>query len=451
MTPSGSRNSRPDLASVLRAGLVRAGLGTMVMRITGLALTLGTSVLLARVLGPDGLGAYALAFAAISLLGLPVQMGLPSLVLRETAQSQAVQDWPRLRGMWFWATRRVLVLSVVILVLSGLAVLLLPDLIPEMARPVFIVGLPLIPLVALSHIRSAAMKGLGRIVWGQLPDMLIRPGLLVILVGGAFLLLGRTLAPDQVMGLHLTAAAVAFGIGVLLLLRARPEPLLLSRVRDVRAKDWNSAIWPLAMIAGAQSITANADFMMLGWWQPVAEVGMYKVATSGAALTATGLGIVAIITEPRFAALYKTGKSRELARLAAISAAMGFVAAIPALFVFSFWGKEILTLVFGAQYAEGAPALVILTVGQALSAFFGSCVGLLNMTGHERHAMRGFLIATLVNLVLNFVLIPRFGIAGAAMATLISTVVWNMLLWLSVRRLLAVDSSVLGLWSWRRA
>lgn len=448
MTPADTRKSRTGLASVLRGRLVRTGLGTATLRVIGLALTLGTSVLLARVMGPDGLGAYTLAFAAISLLGIPVQMGISSLVLRETAQANAVADWPRLRGIWFWATRRIALISACVAALSVLVVLAMPQVLPDPARAVFLLGIPLIPLIALSRVRSAALGGLGHVVWGQMPETLIRPGLLILFVFGWYLSLGLALSPKMVMGLHLTAALLAFAVGLALLSRARPDDLRHAGPREVDPK-WANAIWPLALIAGAQSITANADFLMLGWWQAPDQVGIYKVATSGASLTVTGLGILAMITNPRFAALYKTGETRELARLAAYAAALGFAAALPVLVIFALWGDHILSLVFGAAFASGAAAMVILTLGQTLSAFFGTCMGLLNMTGHTKHAMRGMLISVVVNLLLNLVLIPRYGIEGAALATLISTVVWNVLLWWLVRRHLALDCSVLGLRSWR--
>jgi O-antigen/teichoic acid export membrane protein len=423
-------------------------LGTAALRVIGLALTLATSVLLARVMGPEGLGVYTLAFAAISLLGLPVHMGLPSLVVRETAQSNAVADWPRLRGIWYWSTRRILLVSAVIGAVSAIGVFLFPVL-PPAARPVFLLGIPLIPLIALSQVRSAALNGLGRVVWSMLPEMLIRPALLILFVAAGYLMWNITLSPKWVMGLHLTAAALAFVAGLGLLMRARPEGVLGARDRTTDPA-WARAVWTLALIAGAQSITANADFLMLGWWQTAEQVGIYKIANSGASLTVTGLGILAVIANPRIAAMHKVGEQRQLARLAAYTAVLGFAAAVPVLLVFAIWGGPILSLVFGPAFADGSTAMVILTLGQTLSAFFGSCVGLLNMTGHENHAMRGMLISALLNVVLNLILIPYFGIEGAAAATLISTVTWNVLLWWSVRRCLGLDSSVLGLWTWRQ-
>ncbi|WP_420569035.1 polysaccharide biosynthesis C-terminal domain-containing protein [Thalassovita sp.] len=447
MKPADTRISGQGFGSVLRTRLVRAGLGTAALRVIGLALTLGTSVLLARVMGPEGLGTYTLAFAAISLLGIPVQMGIPALVLRETARAQAVADWPRLRGIWFWATRRILLVSALIALSVVVAVFTLPVL-PDGARSVFLLGIPLIPVIALSQIRAAALRGLGRVIWGQLPEILIRPALLVLLVLACTAVV--TLTPRLVMGLHLVAAAIAFTVGMALLMRARPAELLQGGERQIDPT-WARAVLSLALIAGAQSITANADFLMLGWWQSEQQVGVYKVATSGASLTVAGLGVLAMITNPRFAALHQTGDSRQLARLAAYAAVLGFAAALPVLVIFAIWGAPILSAVFGPAFAGGAAAMLILTAGQTLSAFFGACIGLLNMTGHERQAMRGVLISALLNVALNVALIPPFGIEGAAVATLISTAVWNLLLWWSVRRHLGLDSSVLGLWSWRRA
>lgn len=445
MTPADTRTKGQGLGSVLRSRLMRAGLGTAVLRVLGLALTLGTSVLLARIMGPEGLGAYTLAFAAISLLGIPVQMGISTLVLRETAQSQAVADWDRLRGIWYWATRRIVVMSASIVSIAVLGVHLWPVL-PPSARPVFLLGVPLIPLIALSQIRAAALRGLGRLVWGQLPEMLIRPALLVLFVLIGAMLLGLT--PLLVMGLHLIAALSAFAVGVILLMRARPQQVTQGTGRTMDPA-WASAVWSLALIAGAQSILANADFLMLGWWLSEHEVGIYKVATSGGGLTVTGLGILAMITSPRFAAHYKTGQMRQLARLAAYAAVLGFAAALPVLGIFALWGGSILGWVFGTAFQDGATAMVILTAGHTLGAVFGICVGLLVMTGHEALAMRRVVASAALNVVLNLALIPRFGIEGAATATLVSTVVSNLLLWLSVRRHLGFDCSVLGVRSWR--
>ena len=103
------------------------------------------------------------------------------------------------------------------------------------------------------------------------------------------------------------------------------------------------------------------------------------------------------------------------------------------------------TFVFGAAYGGSGAALGILAIGQLCDAAFGSVVFLLNMTGHERDTVRGLSIGVVVNALLNLALIPLFGINGAAAATALTLLIWNVLLWRAVRRRLGIDSTALGL------
>jgi O-antigen/teichoic acid export membrane protein len=70
---------------------------------------------------------------------------------------------------------------------------------------------------------------------------------------------------------------------------------------------------------------------------------------------------------------------------------------------------------------------------------------LLNMTGHERDTMNGMIVAMVVNVGLNLVLAPLYGMAGAAAATATSVLVWNILLRKAVLKRLLIESSALGL------
>ena len=90
--------------------------------------------------------------------------------------------------------------------------------------------------------------------------------------------------------------------------------------------------------------------------------------------------------------------------------------------------------------------LCIVAIGQLTNAAFGSVAALLNMTGHEKDTMRGMFIAFVVNVVLNLVLVPEYGMVGAATATAISIFILNAVLRYYVKKRLGIESS-----SWRRA
>jgi O-antigen/teichoic acid export membrane protein len=105
------------------------------------------------------------------------------------------------------------------------------------------------------------------------------------------------------------------------------------------------------------------------------------------------------------------------------------------------FGEELLITAFGPEYAGGYLALVVLATGQLLNAAAGSVGALLNMTGHARDTVAGLLAGAILNATLNLVLIPLYGIEGAAYATAITFVFWNVLLHRKVRQRLGIESS----------
>jgi O-antigen/teichoic acid export membrane protein len=85
--------------------------------------------------------------------------------------------------------------------------------------------------------------------------------------------------------------------------------------------------------------------------------------------------------------------------------------------------------------------LVILAGGQLVNAGMGSVASLLNMTGHERDTTRIILMAALLNLTLNFTLTPLWGTLGAATATAVTLIVWNVVMWRAVKRRIGIHAS----------
>src|SRR5690606_14902262 len=96
-------------------------------------------------------------------------------------------------------------------------------------------------------------------------------------------------------------------------------------------------------------------------------------------------------------------------------------------------------------FRTGYVALLILVFGQLINAGMGCVVVLLNMTGHERDTLNGVAVAAVANLLLNFLLIPRFGINGAAASTAVSLALWNILLARTVAKRLGLSSGPLQL------
>jgi O-antigen/teichoic acid export membrane protein len=210
----------------LRSRLIRGGAGSLAIKLGSVALQFAVAVELARVLGPDGYGVYALVFAIVTVLAVPTQLGLPQLVIRETARAHADAQWGRLRGLWRWSNLVVWASSGGIALLGLAAVWTFDEHISQTVVYTLIAGFALVPLIALGNLRGAALRGLRHVVAGLLPEQILRPGLLVLLLLAAVALFPtQPVTPAVAMALHALAAALAFAVGAALLALLRPRPL----------------------------------------------------------------------------------------------------------------------------------------------------------------------------------------------------------------------------------
>ena len=426
----------------LREQLLKAASGTLLLRVTSLVAMFIGSVVLARALGPAGLGVYSLVFAIVTLLALPAQVGIPTLLVRETAKAQAKEDWSVLSGLWRWSTRIIFLSSMLITLGAFLVVLMGGERLGSELVYTLMAGLVLVPLIALGNARGAALRGLRFIVRGQLPETVIRPVLLLVFVGG-LLALGANVSSEKAMALHAAAAAIAFLIGAALLWRARPNAMIGVEADFSRTQQWLKAAIPLALIGALQIVSNQAGILLLGGFRAEDEVGIYKVATSAATLTLFGLQVVNLVMAPHMARLHAISDFERLQRLASVGAMVSSVLVLPALLVFIFIGDWLLALVYGAEFKAAYLPLIILTVGQVINALFGSVGLLLNMTGHERAAARWLTVSVLSNIGLGVLLIPQYGVLGAAVASVASLIIWNIAFWQLAKNKLGVDGSVL--------
>jgi len=426
--------------SGLRAQLLRGGVGSGAVKVAGTSLSLAVALVLARVLGPGGYGIYSYVFALVTILTIPAQFGLPQLVIRETARAQSSDEWAALRGIWRWSGAIALVSSVVIALVGGLTAAVFSDRFDSLQLATFGWGLALVPALALARLRGAALRGLRHVVASQMPDTVLRPALFVIFVLATAFGVGAELTADRAMALHVVAAALAFGVGAVWLRRTAPAQARTVRPRFEHRK-WAHAVMPLGLTAGMTLINRHADIVLLGFFVEADEVGMYRVAVQAAILVAFGLQTVNLVAAPHVTRMYHQGNYAQLQRLVTACARGSLAVALPATLVFVLLGEWLLRWVVGVEYIGAATALAILSFGQIANASMGLVGLLLNMTGHEGIVARTVALAASGNIVANLVLIPLLGMNGAAVATAVTFLVWNILLARAVKNRLSINST----------
>jgi O-antigen/teichoic acid export membrane protein len=165
----------------------------------------------------------------------------------------------------------------------------------------------------------------------------------------------------------------------------------------------------------------------LGVWYDSADVGIYNVAMRIATILTLALAATNNIAAPKFAELYATGNLQTLSQLTRKTIiASTFIATVLVLPLIIFPGF-VLGL-FGADYAAGSTALVILAAAQWVNVASGPVGALFSMSGHEKILRNDIFVATILGIGLGLVLVPLYGINGAAWSTALAISVLNLLL-----------------------
>lgn len=420
----------------LRDQLIKGASGSLGLNIAFFAFSFVISVLLTRLLGSEGYGAYAYVLGWISVLGIPAALVSNRLLTREIARFQTQQAWPFMAGMRRWANRVNWLASLTVVLATGIVLWFWGDGLTPQLRTLFWIALFLVPLNAVLRVNQGIIQGLNRVVAGNYPDMLLQPLLFLAMLGGVALFYTGWLTADRAMGLNVISMAAAVALSGWLL--ARYFPLEGKRAAPAYEQStWWGSTFSLLFISGMFIINSRTDILMLGILQGNAEVGIYSVASRGGDLVAFILAPATIALSPTIASLFAEKKRDQLQKMMASSALVLLVLTLPVALGFVFFGRWFL-LIFGAEFTTGAAALAILSVAQLVSVVLGPATTLLIMTSHDRFAAVGIVFSAVLNIVMNLLFIPQWGIEGAAVATAVSLVLRNVLMVVVAYRVLGV-------------
>ncbi len=193
---------------------------------------------------------------------------------------------------------------------------------------------------------------------------------------------------------------------------------------------------PLFLISAVDILNSNIDIIFLGQYVGKNEVGIYKVGLSLSWLFSLPRSIFTIAWAPHIASEYHKSKIRFKILVNRMSKLVFFSSIILFLMVI-FFSQKFIFLAYGGSYSDSSIILLILSSGHFLNISLGMGDVVLNMSGHDKDVAKSSFLAVSINLILAFILIPKFGIYGAAISTSVSMGVWNIFLFRSMKRLLS--------------
>lgn len=421
--------------------LVKGASGAFGLNVLFYLILFATSIVLARLLGIAGYGTYIYAITWMLALSVPACMGMNRILIRNVASYQEKSAWGLIAGQLRWADRIVLAVSIIIVIVVISVTWLLRTRIDTETMHSLWLAIITLPVIALMRIRQATMQGFHRVVIGQLPEALVQSLVFIVLVTITYYFLGTYFNAISVIGLYLIAFCVALLASMYLLNKVMPHEV------KITSPDYDTRVWlrsglAMMLMAGLNIINSRADVLMLGAITGNEAVGVYNIAVRGGELVIFFMLAVHASLGPTIARLYTNKDIERLQSVITKSTRILFVLALPVALGLIFFGYWFL-LLFGPDFTQGQHALAILSTGQIFNVFMGPVTLILIMTHHERDATIGLGISATLNIILNAVLIPRWGLEGAATATAMSMVLWNILMAIMVYRRIRIYSAAI--------
>lgn len=414
-------DDQDDASGEDTASAGRAGLFALAIRLANAAIAYITQIIFARLLGEFEYGIFALGWVWIAILGHTSTFGFSMSSIRFLAQYEATGEKDHAVGFFRFSL-------IVPLVVSGLAAVFGVLLLQSGALPIpnyyvlpLILAAVCVPLFALQDMMESYARARHWIMLALVPTYLLRHGFL-----GLFLVLAVVFGfeANATTALVVAGAAISLSLAIQAALlakrflaekRALPQPVAPAYQRRM----WLKTSAPLALQDGASLLVSYSDILVLSFFVPPAQVGIYFAATRIAQIVGFVRFAASAGTANVFSKLNAQGKRDELKLLSRATIRISFWLSFIACVALAIMGPFLLKL-FGAGFSAGYPVLLILMLGLLVQAAFSSAEDLLNMTGHQGMTASSYFGALLVNLVLNLALIPYFGLMGAAFATSVS-------------------------------
>lgn len=406
----------------------------------GLGLGFLLQLLLARALDLQDFGDYYYVLAWINILLLISKAGLDSSSKKFLPGYLVSGEYSKISGFIAFSNRLSLAVSAVVILIVAVAVYL------SGARAglalTFYFALPVLLFNALLHINSAHLQALKDVFQGLFSLQVLRPLLMLLIVGMLFIA-GKSIPAAGVMEVNVLSTVSA--LLVVLFVLYRKQEVKKAGEKEFQAKEWMLVALPLLLNAGIHVVMAQADVIVLGIFIDTETSGIYSTASRVAQLCGFGLTAINIVAAPLISEYHASGDRKSMKKLLFRVAAGGFCFAVLVAVVL-YLGGELVLGIFDEPFKAGYLPMLIIVAGYLFNTLFGAVSFLLMLTGYHNETLKIMGSAAAINILLNIVLVYNlgWGMQGAAAATLISMIYWNVYMYIFARRKLKLDSSILS-------
>lgn len=385
---------------------------------------------LALYFSAEGVGIYAILWTMIVIASVISKLGFDTAIVRFIASYVSEKKWQNIPKIYTVAIKHTVFSGIVV---SAIVIFLAPffshtffDNSPNYLF-IILITLGILPLSIL-QINAETIRGLKKVgMYSALQNGTINTIIILAIVISHFVFPDRIIIPIAIV-IALYVVMIFSFFPLTKNIKALPKvPHIINKHKKVL-----HITIPMLFSSSLFMVMNWTDTLMLSYFMQESIVGVYNTALKIASLNSVVLIAINTIAMPKYAELFKSDKKRFKFFIKQTTTLI-FTISLPIVIVLMLF-PEFLLSIFGEDFIIGKTALFILAFGQFISSISGSTINILNMTGNEKTAQFILLFSTTINFVLNAILIPQYGLIGAAIATAFTMVLWNVLAVIAIYR-----------------
>ncbi len=410
----------------LKKELIRGSAVVSVITFLGHILSTGLKLLVSRSYGLIGFGQYALIMAVSRFLSTIIQMGFHQSIVHFISKYNAKQDWVNINHFFVAGMLQIIKVSIVVMI----SLLLFQDIlfkVIELENGGLLAALfvsAISSIIAINNYISGSLRGLKLFKEQAILFTSTFPFLMIIpLLGLKFYSVESTTIYDF-LSIGILLNVIILVLAFVFTKRKFPRQLEPLGEKD-NIKELTKYSMPIWLSSVLQNAFSSSDRIMLGIFSSIGQVGIYGAGLTFSILFAFPLKAMGPVFQPFIIECYSNNDYKGINKLYNIMVRWSSLFVIPAFSGLLCFGDQLIR-VFGIGFEAAYEVMIILSVAQMISTISGIAGTMLNLTEKQGSHTKIMAYAFVIAIILNLLLIPKYGALGAAVGTGISILVANV-------------------------